>query len=138
MEIISHSVEETRTIGDSIAQNAQVGDVFALIGSLGCGKTELVRGFVIALCGEAAIRSPTFSIVNIYEGPKFPIYHFDFYRLKKAGELIEIGFSDYMYGSGVCLIEWADMFPEVLPQGVKRILFEDRGEGIRRIILNKQ
>jgi len=135
MEIISHSVEETRAVGARIARAARPVDVFALVGELGCGKTELARGFVIALCGEAPVRSPTFSIVNTYEGPEFPIYHFDFYRLKRAAELIEIGYGDYINGCGVCLIEWADMFPEVLPPRARTVRLEDRGGNVRRIVV---
>jgi tRNA threonylcarbamoyladenosine biosynthesis protein TsaE len=135
MDILSQSVEETRAAGAALAQGARVGDVFALVGELGCGKTELTRGFVSALCGDAAIRSPSFSIINIYDALAFPIYHFDFYRLKKAAELIEIGFEDYVYGHGVCLIEWADMFPEVIPSGARFIRFTDKGNGERLMVI---
>ena len=133
--IISHSVEETRRAGARLAKTAQEGDVFALTGELGSGKTEFVRGFVEALCGPAPVRSPTFSIVNIYEAPEFPLYHFDFYRLKKKEELVEIGFNEYVSGDGVTLIEWADMFPEVLPQGARHIRFVDKGDNEREITI---
>ena len=133
--IISHSVVETRKAGARVAATAQEGDVFALTGEIGSGKTEFVRGFVEALCGPAAVRSPTFSIVNIYEAPEFPLYHFDFYRLKKKEELVEIGFNEYVSGDGVTLIEWADMFPEVLPQGARHIRFVDKGDNEREITI---
>ena len=133
MEILSKSKEETRAAGAQTAQLARAGDVFGLIGELGSGKTEFVRGFVAALCSGCDVRSPSFSILNIYETPGFPIYHFDFYRLKKRAELIEIGFEEYVYGNGICLIEWADMFPEVLSKSVKLIRFLDKGEGQRMI-----
>jgi tRNA threonylcarbamoyladenosine biosynthesis protein TsaE len=133
-KIISHSVVETRQAGARIAKTAQAGDVIALIGELGTGKTEFVRGFVEALCGPAAVRSPTFSIVNIHDAPEFPIYHFDFYRLKKKEELLEIGFYEYVTGDGVTVIEWADMFPDVLPQGSQHINFTDKGDNEREII----
>ena len=134
-KIISHSVEETRKAGAKVAATAQPGDVFALIGELGSGKTEFVRGFVEALCGPAAVRSPTFSIVNIHDAPEFPIYHFDFYRLRKKEELLEIGFFEYVTGDGVTVIEWADMFPDVLPQGAKYIRFTDQRNNEREIHL---
>jgi tRNA threonylcarbamoyladenosine biosynthesis protein TsaE len=134
-KIISHSVEETRQAGARIAKTAEAGDVYALIGELGSGKTEFARGFVEALCGPAAVRSPTFSIVNIHEAPEFPLYHFDFYRLKKKEELVEIGFNDYVSGDGVALIEWADMFPDVLPDNTRRIVFTDKGDNEREIYL---
>ena len=134
-KIISHSVEETRQAGARIAKTVQAGDVIALIGELGSGKTEFVRGFVEALCGPAAVRSPTFSIVNIHDAPEFPLYHFDFYRLKKKEELLEIGFYEYITGDGVTVIEWADMFPDVLPENARRITFIDKGDNERHIMI---
>jgi tRNA threonylcarbamoyladenosine biosynthesis protein TsaE len=133
MEILSKSKDETRAAGAQTAQSAHAGDVFGLIGELGTGKTEFVRGFVAALCDSCEVRSPSFSILNIYETPELPIYHFDFYRLKKQSELREIGFEEYVYGSGICLIEWADMFPDVLPKDAVMIRFLDKGDG-KRII----
>ena len=133
MQILSSSVDQTRQAGNRLAQSAHAGDIFALIGELGCGKTEFVRGFVASLCDSCNVRSPTFTIVNIYDTPAYPIYHFDFYRLKKAEELIEIGFSEYIQGQGVCFIEWADLFPQALPQNTCQIRFFDTGNGQRSI-----
>jgi tRNA threonylcarbamoyladenosine biosynthesis protein TsaE len=133
MEIISKSVEDTRAAGALLAAQTGQGCVYCLIGDMGCGKTEFVRGFVSGLCGKAAIRSPTFSIVNTYEAPEFNIYHFDFYRLKNSAELFEIGYYEYINEAGVCLIEWADMFPEVVPKDAITIKFEDKGNGERLI-----
>ena len=118
-------------MGASLAHMAQTGEVYALIGGLGAGKTEFVRGFVAELSLEASVRSPTFSIVNTYEGGPFPIHHFDFYRLSDESELYEIGFDDYIYGQGVCLIEWADMFAQVLPTHSKTIRFIEKRESGR-------
>ncbi len=134
MEILSHSVEETREAAGRIAKTARPGDVFSLIGELGSGKTEFVRGFVASLCGSCEVRSPTFTIVNIYESPAMPIYHFDFFRLKKAGELVEIGFDDYIHGEGVSLIEWADLFPQSVPAAARSVRFFDIGNGQRSIV----
>jgi tRNA threonylcarbamoyladenosine biosynthesis protein TsaE len=133
MEIKSNSISDTRAFGARMALEVAPGDVLGLIGDLGCGKTEFARGFVAALCAECEVHSPSFSILNIYETQKYPVYHFDFYRLKKQAELIEIGFEEYVYGAGVCLIEWADMFPEVLPDTVRLIRFSDLGGGRRMI-----
>lgn len=137
--MISHSVQETRAFGAQVATTAQPGDVFALEGELGCGKTEFVRGFVEALCGLSAaastVRSPTFSIINIHETPEFPVYHFDFYRLKKIEELVEIGYYDCIRADGVSLIEWADMFPDALPAGARHIRFMDHGNNEREILM---
>jgi tRNA threonylcarbamoyladenosine biosynthesis protein TsaE len=132
-KIISHSVEETRALGARIARTARPGEVFALVGELGSGKTEFVRGFVEALCGPSEVRSPTFSIVNIHDAPEFSVFHFDFYRLKKQEELVETGFYEYVRGDGVVLIEWADMFPGVLPEETRMIRFKDSGNNERAI-----
>jgi tRNA threonylcarbamoyladenosine biosynthesis protein TsaE len=135
MNFLSHSVQETRKIGAEVAKTAKPGDVFALEGALGCGKTEFARGFVEALAGPSTVRSPTFSIINIHETPEFPVYHFDFYRLKKSEELVEIGYYDCIRGDGVSLIEWADMFPLALPVGVRHIRFVDHGDNNREILM---
>jgi tRNA threonylcarbamoyladenosine biosynthesis protein TsaE len=134
MLIISNSVEETRSVGARLARYLQPGDVFALEGDLGAGKTEFVRGLVNSL-GEddVTVRSPSFSILNIYSTRQFPVYHFDFYRLNDSSELGEIGFDEYISGNGICLIEWGTMFPDVMPSDVKVIRFFDEGVSIRKI-----
>jgi tRNA threonylcarbamoyladenosine biosynthesis protein TsaE len=134
-ELISHSVQETRSFGAQVAATAKSGDVFALEGELGSGKTEFVRGFVEALCGPSDVRSPTFSIINIHEAPQFPIHHFDFYRIRKKEELVEIGYYDCVRSEGVSLIEWADMFPDVLPEETRYIRFFDKGNNEREIVM---
>jgi tRNA threonylcarbamoyladenosine biosynthesis protein TsaE len=134
-KLISHSVQETRQFGSDIAKTARAGDVFALVGELGSGKTEFVRGFVSALCGQSAVRSPTFSIINIHETPEFPIFHFDFYRLRNREELVEIGYYDCIRSNGICLIEWADMFVEVLPEETRHIRFFDKNNNEREIVI---
>jgi tRNA threonylcarbamoyladenosine biosynthesis protein TsaE len=133
MQILSSSVEETRAAGSRLLKSAKPGDIYALVGELGTGKTEFVRGFVEVLRSSTQVRSPTFTIVNVYDTPSYPVYHFDFYRLKKAEELVEIGFNDYIQGDGVCFIEWADMFPEVLPRFTRFARFSDSGNGQRSI-----
>jgi tRNA threonylcarbamoyladenosine biosynthesis protein TsaE len=136
MKILSSSLEETRAAGARLAKSAKPGDIYALVGELGTGKTEFVRGFVEALCAGCNVRSPTFTIVNVYDTPRYPVYHFDFYRLKKAAELVEIGFGDYVQGDGVCFVEWADMFPEVLPSSCGTVTFTDNGDGRRSIVMD--
>jgi tRNA threonylcarbamoyladenosine biosynthesis protein TsaE len=130
---VSHSVEDTRNIGARVARSAKPGDVFALVGELGTGKTEFARGFVSAVCGPSSVRSPTFSIINIHQGPSWPVVHVDFYRLRKKEELVETGFYEYAGSEGITLVEWADMFPEALPEGARRIEFADKGNGEREI-----
>lgn len=134
MLIISNSVEETRGAGARLACSLQSGDVIVLEGDLGAGKTEFVRGLMNSLGeGDVTVRSPSFSILNIYSTLKFPVYHFDFYRLNDSSELNEIGFDEYISGNGICLIEWGTMFPEVMPSHVKVIRFSDEGGSIRKI-----
>ncbi|MDR0306234.1 MAG: tRNA (adenosine(37)-N6)-threonylcarbamoyltransferase complex ATPase subunit type 1 TsaE [Chitinispirillales bacterium] len=125
------SVEQTRALGARLAKTAAAGDIYALEGGLGSGKTEFVRGFVKALSPASAVRSPTFSIVNTYKTPSFPVYHFDFYRIEERQELFSVGFDEYVNGDGVCLVEWGTMFPDVLPPFTKIIRFSDAGESKR-------
>jgi tRNA threonylcarbamoyladenosine biosynthesis protein TsaE len=129
---LTASAEETRRLGARLAKAALPGDVFSLNGGLGSGKTEFARGFVEALAGGTQVRSPTFSIVNTYPSPGFPIHHFDFYRIENAREFASIGLDEYLYGDGVCLVEWGDMYPDVLP-AAKRIAFTFIDEATRKI-----
>jgi tRNA threonylcarbamoyladenosine biosynthesis protein TsaE len=133
MKITTRSVEETRELGARFAKASQPGCLYVLEGDLGAGKTEFVRGFVGALDPDAAVRSPSFSLCNIYKTGSFPVCHFDFYRLSDATELGEIGFDEYAAGDGVCLVEWGTMFPAVLPPHARVIRFMDQGAGIRDI-----
>jgi tRNA threonylcarbamoyladenosine biosynthesis protein TsaE len=117
-----------------MAAKARAGEVYALIGPLGAGKTEFVRGFVAALAPGAPVRSPSFTLLNVYDTPRFPIYHFDFYRISQPSELTELGLDEYLTGEGVCLIEWADMFMDELGRDTVCVVrFEDLGEKGRRV-----
>jgi tRNA threonylcarbamoyladenosine biosynthesis protein TsaE len=133
----SESVDETRNLGARLAQAAAAGDVYCIDGDLGSGKTEFVRGFVNALMDETPpVRSPTFSIVNTYQTPKFPVHHFDFYRIEDPRELALIGFGEYINDDGVCLIEWGAMFPDYLPDSAKVIRLTSADESSRVIEAN--
>jgi tRNA threonylcarbamoyladenosine biosynthesis protein TsaE len=129
----SSSVADTWAAGARSAHKARPGDVLALCGELGCGKTEFVRGFVAHLAPNAAVRSPSFSLVNTYATPAFPVYHFDFYRLKSPQEMTEIGFEEYLRGDGVCCIEWANLFAGLLPSHAWWFYFKDTGDDRREI-----
>jgi len=137
MIIESKSVDDTRRVGAELAAQVRSGDVFALEGDLGAGKTEFVRGFVNALGGSIPVRSPSFTILNIYQTEKIPVYHFDFYRMYDADELYEIGFYEYVAGDGICLIEWGTMFPDVLPSHTKIIRIVDKGTYLRSIEIER-
>lgn len=112
----SNSPLETANIAKAFAKTLKGGDVLCLNGDLGVGKTAFVQGLVKALGFEEPISSPTFTIVNCYEGGRLPIYHFDVYRIDNCDEMYEIGFEEYVYGSGITIIEWSDKIKEILPQ----------------------
>lgn len=131
MQLHTSSVTQTRQAGARLAKMAKAGDVYILDGDLGTGKTEFVRGFTESSGGNAIVRSPSFSILNIYQTGSLDVYHFDFYRLSEVSELEELGFDDYIYGDGVCLIEWGSLFRNHLPAEARTIRFSDRGESLR-------
>lgn len=128
MQLYTSSVEQTRQAGARLARIVKAGDIYILDGDLGTGKTEFVRGFTESSAGNVIVRSPSFSILNIYQSGSIEVYHFDFYRLSEASELEELGFDDYIYGDGVCLIEWGSLFRESLPPETRTIRFSDKGE----------
>jgi tRNA threonylcarbamoyladenosine biosynthesis protein TsaE len=116
MKIIeTYSSEETAKLGEKFSSRLQSGDIVALFGELGAGKTSFVQGICKGLGIHEHVASPTFTIVNEYNSGKLIVYHFDFYRMKSTNELREIGFEEYLNGNGICLIEWADRIQEFLP-----------------------
>ena len=112
---------ETYELGKAIGEKAKSGDVFALIGDLGSGKTIFAQGIAIGLGITEVVNSPTFVILHEYESGRLPLYHFDVYRINDVREMDDIGFSEYVYGDGVTLIEWANLIEEILPAEVLRI-----------------
>ena len=139
MKIIeTNSPEETFALGRQIGQQAKAGEVYTLIGDLGVGKTVLTQGVAEGLGIEEPVNSPTFTIMQIYEEGRLPFYHFDVYRIGDVEEMAEIGYEDYFYGDGVCLIEWANLIEEILPPKYKLIRIEkdpDKGYDYRRITI---
>ena len=114
MQFVSHSTEETERFGESLAQELRAGDVLAFTGSLGMGKTAFTRGLARGLGCRGRVTSPTFTIVNEYEG-KTPLFHFDMYRLGSSDELFDIGWDDYLARGGVCAVEWSERVSDALP-----------------------
>ena len=114
MQFLSHSAQETESIGESLAQELRAGDVLAFTGSLGMGKTAFTRGLARGLGCRGRVTSPTFTIVNEYEG-KTPLFHFDMYRLGSSDELFDIGWDDYLARGGVCAVEWSERVSDALP-----------------------
>lgn len=141
METIeTNSPEETFALGRKIGQQAKAGEVYTLIGDLGVGKTVLTQGVAAGLGIEEPVSSPTFTIVQIYEEGRLPFYHFDVYRIGDVEEMDEIGYEDYFYGEGVCLIEWANLIEEILPSAHKQIRIEkdpSKGYDYRRITIEE-
>lgn len=123
MEQISLSEAQTFDIAYQIAKNSNPGDVYCLIGDLGVGKTIFSKGFAKGLGIDEHITSPTFTIVQEYEGAT-PLYHFDMYRIEDEDELEMIGYEDYFFGQGVCLVEWANNVPDAIPNSAKWIYIE--------------
>ena len=130
---ISNSPAETEEIGRQFAQRLHAGSVLALTGELGSGKTQFVKGLVAALGSDAAVTSPTFTIVHEYPGGRLPIYHFDFFRLQDRQSIARLGLDDYFFGDGVSVIEWADRFPDLIPENARWISFELKSEKERTI-----
>src|SRR5438105_8714434 len=123
---ISKSVEETIAAGRTRGQRARQGDVFALSGDLGAGKTQFVKGFVAGIESRAEVTSPTFVLVHEYSGGRLPVYHFDFYRIENREALLRLGFDDYVFGDGVSLIEWAERYRHAGPAHAQWTSFEVR------------
>lgn len=137
----SQSEKETLDIGISLGQACRPGDILLLEGDLGVGKTVFSKGVGKGLGIEEPISSPTFTIVQIYEEGRLPLYHFDVYRIADVEEMEEIGYEDYFYGQGVCLIEWASLIQEILPETYTLVRIEkepDKGFQYRRITVIRQ
>lgn len=113
--------EDTFKIGMEIGENAKAGQVYTLIGDLGVGKTVFTQGVAAGLGIKEAVNSPTFTIVQIYEEGRLPFYHFDVYRIGDVEEMEEIGYMDCFFGEGICLIEWANLIEEILPEHYQEI-----------------
>ncbi len=131
--IISHSPEETSAFGAGQAAALRRGDILGLCGDLGAGKTQFVKGLTSALGANATVTSPTFTLIHEYIDGRLPVYHFDFYRLEDEDDALKIGLDEYLEGDGVCIIEWADKFPGLLPDCTRWFRFIHRPDGTRGI-----
>lgn len=130
--------EETFALGQEIGRNAKPGQVYTLTGDLGVGKTVFTQGVAAGLGITEPVNSPTFTIVQVYEEGRLPFYHFDVYRIGDIEEMEEIGYDDYFFGGGICLIEWAELIEEILPEDRISITIEKdlyKGFDYRRITI---
>jgi tRNA threonylcarbamoyladenosine biosynthesis protein TsaE len=130
---ISNSPAETEEFGRRFAKKVEAGSVLALKGELGAGKTQFTKGFVAGMGSRVAVTSPTFTIVHEYPGGRLPVYHFDFFRLQDRQSVARLGLDDYFFGDGVSIIEWADRFPDLVPEEAHWISFEIKSENARTI-----
>lgn len=138
--IETHSPEETFSFARRIGEKAQQGEVFVLTGDLGAGKTVFTQGFAAGLAITEPVNSPTFTILQIYEGGRCPLYHFDVYRIGDISEMEEIGYEDCFYGEGVSLIEWGDLIEEILPEQYTKVTIlrdAEKGFDYRKIKIEK-
>lgn len=139
-QVESHGPGETFALGEEVGKNAKPGEVYTLIGDLGVGKTVFTQGLAKGLGIEEYVNSPTFTILQIYEGGRMPLYHFDVYRIGDVEEMEEIGYEDCFYGEGICLIEWANLVEEILPEEYIQVTIEkdlEKGFDYRRIVFRK-
>lgn len=130
--------EDTFLLGRKTGEKIKPGTVISLVGDLGVGKTVFAQGLAKGLGIEEPVVSPTFTIFHIYEGGRLTLSHFDVYRIADIGEMDEIGYEDYFYGNGVCLVEWADLIEELLPEDTCRVTIEkdpQKGFAYRKITL---
>ena len=135
---ISNSAAETIAFARDWAESLIPNDVVALVGDLGAGKTQFVRGLVQGLASADEATSPTFTLLHEYRKGRLPVFHFDFFRLKRQSEIEEIGFDEYLDEGGVVVIEWADRFPQVLPTRTRWLRIEAVSEDKRAITEQEQ
>ena len=142
MRIIeSFSAQDTFRAGEEIGKQAKPGQIYTLNGDLGVGKTVFTQGIAQGLGITEPVNSPTFTIVQIYEEGRIPLYHLDVYRIGDISEMDEIGYEDYFYGDGVCLIEWANLIEELLPERYVEIRIEknlEKGFDYREITVSQK
>ncbi len=139
--IETSSPEETFEVGRKIGQTAKPGEIYTLNGDLGVGKTVFTQGVAAGLGITEHINSPTFTIVQVYESGRLPFYHFDVYRIGDVEEMDEIGYEDYFFGNGLCIVEWAERIKELIPKKAVQITIEknlEKGFDYRRILIESQ
>ena len=135
----SHSAEETFAFGEKLGREAQAGEIYCLEGDLGVGKTVFTQGFAQGLGVDDYVNSPTFNIVKEYDG-RLRLYHFDVYRIGDPSEMDEIGFEEYFFGQGVCIVEWPSQIPELIPPEARWVRIEknlEQGFDYRKITLQE-
>lgn len=141
MRLQSTSEQETFAFAKELGQQAKAGEIYLLEGDLGVGKTVFAKGFAEGLGVKEPITSPTFTIIQEYDGGRIPFYHFDVYRIADVEEMYELGYEAYFYGEGVCLIEWASLIADILPETCHEVRIEKelaRGFDFRLITVDEE
>ena len=141
MVIETHDPEETFEVGRTIGMNAKPGQIYTLTGDLGVGKTVFTQGVAAGLGITEPVNSPTFTIIQEYEDGRLPFYQFDVYRIGDLEEMEEIGYDDYFFGQGICLIEWAELIEEILPEKRIEVTIEkdlEKGFEYRKITIEER
>ena len=133
MERVVRNEEEMEALGAALGAELPPGSVLALVGGLGAGKTRMVKGLARGAGYGGEVTSPTFALVHEYRGGRLPLFHLDLYRLKSADELLAIGWDEFLDEGGLVIVEWADLFPELLPPATRWLRFEVLAEGGRRV-----
>jgi tRNA threonylcarbamoyladenosine biosynthesis protein TsaE len=134
----SNSPEETFALGKKMGEQAVPGQIICLNGDLGVGKTVFTQGLAAGLGIKGTVNSPTFTILQVYDQGRMPLYHFDVYRIADVEEMDEIGYEEYFYGQGICLIEWSNLIREIIPPDAMEITIQkdlDKGYDYRKIIV---
>jgi tRNA threonylcarbamoyladenosine biosynthesis protein TsaE len=131
---ISNSPGETESFGQQLAGTVKPGDVLALVGELGTGKTQFVKGLAAAIGATIPATSPSFTLLHEYSGGLLPIYHFDFFRVEDRHSAEQLGLDEYFLGDGVSVVEWADRFPDLIPENALWVSFETKSETQRAIV----
>ena len=137
----THDPEETFEVGRKIGMNAKPGQIYTLTGDLGVGKTVFTQGVAAGLGITEPVNSPTFTVIQEYEDGRLPFYHFDVYRIGDLEEMEEIGYDDYFFGQGICLIEWAELIEEILPEKRIEVTIEkdlEKGFEYRKITIEER
>ena len=135
MQFITNSSDETIKLGEALGKNLKAGDVVAFTGTLAAGKTYFTKGIALALQIEEEVTSPTFTIVSEYYG-SLPLYHFDLYRLSSYDDFSDMGGEEYLYGDGICVIEWSEKILKELPKNTIFVDIQINGENIREITIS--
>ena len=134
MTTLLPTADDAQLWGTQLAASLAAGDVVALVGTLGAGKTQVTRGIVAGMESKADVTSPTFTLVHEYVDGRLPVFHFDFYRMERPEEVLGLGWDEFLLEPGVIIVEWADLFPELLPPQTRWFYLTPKKDGSRQVV----